>query len=93
MLNKFLGYLLIIICINACEKDDTKSNLAFEITDHKKVNKYQQGGGFAKLQLTVKNNSSSELSGWAYIKIKKGNAIKESRSVTFNYLNPGESSE
>lgn len=93
MLNKFLGFLLIIVCINACEKDDANNKLAFEITDHKKVNNNQNGWGFAKLILTVKNNSSRELSGWAYIKIKRGNTIIESETVSFDYLNPGESSE
>ncbi len=91
VLYKICASLIILLHISACEYDDTKLTSAFDITDCKKINK-DQYGQYAKLVLTIKNNSSSELSGWAYIKIKKGNTIIETSSVSFDYLNAGESS-
>lgn len=87
---KFFTILLSMMMLAACTGDQAGSNQkAFSITGCVKEDKTI--GEFAKLRITVKNESSMEFGCWAYIKIKKGNTIIDNSSVSYYSLRPGES--
>ncbi|MES2617670.1 MAG: hypothetical protein V4613_07320 [Bacteroidota bacterium] len=89
-MKRYSVFLIIILLMNACSKDNSASyENAFAITNCNKIN--NPGSGFAKIQLTVVNNSQLTGGCWAYVKIKKGNTIIETGTMIFSSLNPGES--
>lgn len=87
-MKKFL-FAIVALSIMSCSTNGVSYRDAFTITQSNKIDR--SGFGFAKLQLTVRNNL--ELSGgcWALIKIKRNNVIIETSSLTFSHLNPNES--
>lgn len=88
-----MKYLLTLACaliISSCSKDNSGTyGTAFEITSCQKIDR--GSSGFAKIKLTVRNNSSMTFGCHAFIKIKKGNTIIETDGAVFSSLNPGES--
>lgn len=89
-MKSYVRLLVAIFLISACSKDNSANyDQAFAITHCNKID--NPGSGFAKIQLTVINNSQLTEGCWAYVKIKKGNTIIETGTMVFSSLSPGES--
>ncbi len=88
-MKKLFYFTLIAFTFLSCSSDGVSNYNAFSITQCTKLDNLS--GGFAKLQLTVKNNAQFTGGCWVYIKIKRGGVIIETSSVVYASLNPGES--
>lgn len=84
-----------LICLScllifSCTKEtNTRYNQIFELSECKKID--SENIGFAKMKLTIRNNSSISSDCWVSIKIKKNNTIIEHAEIGYSILNPGES--
>lgn len=85
---QLIALIILFILPLSCSSDWQTYSNAFSISSCQKLDR---DIGFAKIRLTVKNNSSLTMGCYAYIKIKKNNTIIETSSLVFSSLNPEES--
>lgn len=83
-----LSFILVLL-VTACSKDSYNAySNSSEMVSLEKIDK--PISGFAKIKMTVKNNSSMNLSCYAYLKIKKAGTTIETRSMVFGNMSGGE---
>jgi hypothetical protein len=87
--NLKLILLFALVLTFACSKDSyNQYSNSFEMLSIKKIDKPTTG--FAKIKMTVQNNSNRNLSCYAYLKIKKAGTTIETQSMVFGNMSGGE---
>jgi hypothetical protein len=84
-----LLFSIAVLLTFSCSKDSyNEYSNSFEMVSLEKIDKPLTG--FAKIKMTIRNNSNRTLSCFAYLKTKKSGTTIETKSMAFSNMSSGE---